>query len=116
MLKVIWSLIKPLWDRVSARITLHGQRYTLLDVQFTERLYREIMDELLYLDLANQRMSRALSTLVESCTCLDSACKSRILEELDAPIPIGVGTARSDDVESGEPELCISSGGDSDTK
>jgi hypothetical protein len=108
VLKIAWSLVKPLWDRISARITLHGQRYTLLDVQFTERLYREIMDELLYLDLANQRVNRALSTMLESCTCLDSACKARVLAQLEAPIPIGVGTLRSDDVEKAESELCSS--------
>lgn len=105
MLKIVWSLVKPLWDRISARITLHGQRYTLLDVQFTERLYREIMDELLYLDIANQKLNRAVTTMLESCTCIDQACKARILEQLDVPIPIGVGTLRSDDVEK---ELCSS--------
>lgn len=100
MIKLLWFVLKPLWDRISARITIHGQRYTLLEMQFTERLYREMMDELIYLDLAHQRTHSVLSEILEKCSCLDAECKSRLLNELNAPYPIGVTTDRSDDVEN----------------
>ncbi len=97
MIRYILGLIKPLVDRVSSLITLHQQKYNLIEVQYTERLYREMIDELLYLDLMNDRTQKVLERLVHECKCLDSECKKELLSELsDANVPIGIGTLVSD--------------------
>lgn len=97
--KLLLTLVKPLWDRISARITVHGQRYTILEVQHTERMYRELMDELLYLDLSNQRLQKALEQVLHKCKCIDSDARNELLDALREPYPLGIGTLRTDDQE-----------------
>lgn len=99
MEKLFLTLVKPLWDRISARITIHGQRYTLLEVQHTERMYRELMDELLYLDLANQRLQKTLEEVLRKCKCIDSDASNELLNALREPYPLGIGAVRTDDPE-----------------
>lgn len=100
MVERLIFLLRPLLDRVSALFTIHFQKYTLLEAQHTERLYRELIDELLFLDSANEQLQSTLCEVIRSCSCIESDKRDALLAKIAKPIPIGVGTARSDSPDS----------------